>query len=60
MFREDARLIFDSLATSDKNLDEIAGDHSGFPLGGALAGKDAWGRDAAVDAVVAWLRNKGD
>jgi hypothetical protein len=53
VFREDARLIFDSLGTTDKSFVEVRGDHYGF----APAGDG--GREAAIDAIVAWLRGKG-
>jgi hypothetical protein len=55
VFREDARLIFDSLGSTDKRLFEVAGDHYGFPL----AGSEEWGRDRAIDQIVEWLREKG-
>ncbi len=55
VFRDDARLIFDSLASTDKRLVEVDGDHYGFPL----AGSDQWGRDGAIAQVVEWLREKG-
>ena len=55
VFREDARLIFDSLGSGDKRLVEVDGDHYGFPL----AGGSDWGRDHAVAAIVEWLREKG-
>jgi hypothetical protein len=55
VFREDAKLIFDSLASADKELVEVEGDHYGFPL----AGSDAWGRDRAIPAIVDWLRARG-
>lgn len=55
VFREDARRIFDSLASADKTLCEVDGDHYGFPA----ADGAAWGRDEATDAIVAWLRGHG-
>jgi hypothetical protein len=62
VFREDARLIFDSLGTTDKRLVEVRGDHYGFPPeDGSHSGPDApaGGRDAAIAIVVGWLREKG-
>ena len=55
VFREDAKRIFLSLASADKRLVEVDGDHYGFPVGGS----SEWGRDHAVSAVVDWLREKG-
>ncbi|HYB99688.1 MAG TPA: hypothetical protein VEC57_11220 [Candidatus Limnocylindrales bacterium] len=55
VFRRDARLIHDSLATDDKRLVELEGDHYGFPA----AGRSEWGRDRAVSVIVEWLREKG-
>jgi len=55
VFREDARLIFDSLGSADKSLVEVAGDHYGFPLGDS----GGWGRDRAVASIVEWLQDKG-
>jgi hypothetical protein len=55
VFREDARLIFDSIGSTDKRLIEVAGDHYGFPL----AGSSTWGRDLAIATIVDWLREKG-
>ncbi|MFN2427322.1 MAG: alpha/beta hydrolase [Candidatus Binatia bacterium] len=55
VFREDARLIFDSLGSGDKRLVEVAGDHYGFPL----VDGDEWGRDRAVRTIVEWLGEKG-
>ena len=55
VFRDDARLIFDSLGSTDKCLLEVDGDHYGFPL----AGSDEWGRDRAISDIVEWLREKG-
>jgi len=54
-FTADAQLIFDSLATSDKKLVSVAGDHYGCPAPGA----STWGRELALSEMVAWLRQKG-
>lgn len=55
VFRPDAHLIFDSLGSADKRLVEVEGDHYGFPA----PGRDEWGRDLALRAVVDWLADKG-
>ena len=55
VFRRDAQLIHDSLATSDKRLVEVEADHYGFPA----AGRTDWGRDKAISIIVDWLREKG-
>lgn len=55
VFREGARLIFDSLASSDKRLVEVDGDHYGFAADDAKVS----GRDRAVDAIAQWLGEKG-
>jgi hypothetical protein len=53
VFREDARRVFGSPA--DTARVEVRGDHYGFPPAGGAGG----GRDAAIDAIAAWLRGKG-
>jgi hypothetical protein len=51
LFPSDARAIFDAIGTSDKSILAFRGDHHGR----ALATGDADGREAAGNAIGAWL-----
>ena len=51
VFPSDARAIFDALASEDKRLDMIDGDHY------LETPEDA--RDNVADLIVAWLRERG-
>jgi hypothetical protein len=54
-FASDAKLIYDSLATTQKTLTTVPGDHYGHPA----PGTSAWGRDLALARIVEWLRGNG-
>jgi hypothetical protein len=54
-FASDAKDIHDSLATSDKSLISVPGDHYGFPAPGSKVA----GRDLALPKLVEWLKGKG-
>lgn len=51
-FASDAKQIHDSLATTEKSLVSVPGDHYGFPAPGSKIP----GRDLALPKVVEWLK----
>ena len=55
VFPSDARAILASLASDDKTLVTVAGDHYGHPAPGA----SDWGRNLALAAITSWLRSRG-
>lgn len=54
-FASDAKAIHDSLATTQKTLMSVPGDHYGHPAPGSTT----WGRDLALAKIVAWLKGNG-
>ncbi len=54
-FASDAKLILDSIASKEKKLISVAGDHYGHPA----PGSQTWGREIALREIVAWLRGHG-
>jgi len=51
-FAADAELILDSLATPEKTLVSVAGDHYGHPA----PGSQQWGRERALEKMIEWLK----
>jgi hypothetical protein len=55
VFPSDTRTIHDALASADKTMVEVRGDHYGHPI----AGTAEWGRDGAIARIVDWMRARG-